>query len=178
MRRIMAEKARPVIDGLTGFKNGWANLESVAADLRARSDGNNVSVIYADMDDFRRMNDVHGLYNSDRILRAVTRILQSVFSAPSEIYRIRGDDFLITLKDFERTETLRHAEEVRRKVEALQVGDLEDFAALQNGRIELPTITLGVVSSDGAAWDFLVLLERAKSAHQNGKRYGKNQVSY
>lgn len=82
-------------DNLTGLYNR-AYFE---AELERRSKGRNfpVSIIVADLDGLKKINDTLGHAAGDRLIRAAARALQKAFRSDDVVARIGGDEFAILL---------------------------------------------------------------------------------
>lgn len=82
-------------DGLTGLYNR-AFLDE---ELKRRAAGTEfpVSVIAADLDGLKRVNDTQGHDAGDRLLKGATEILQMAFRGNDVIARTGGDEFIILL---------------------------------------------------------------------------------
>lgn len=105
------------LDPLTGLRNR-RGLRSVL-DRVSASGG---TLMFLDIDDFKRINDRHGHLAGDRCLVAVARVLEASFRARDVIFRWGGDEFLVVAPELPR----RHAESRLAKVnQALAQGDHE-----------------------------------------------------
>jgi diguanylate cyclase (GGDEF)-like protein len=80
-------------DVLTGLHNRRWIVETLEADLIEHA--GRVSVIFADLDDFKSVNDRHGHHVGDEVLEAVANRLRSALRPTDRIGRIGGDEFLV-----------------------------------------------------------------------------------
>ena len=85
-------------DELTGMKNRMALREDFPGYCHK-----NLWVVMADVDHFKRYNDTYGHEVGDQILIAVSSEIVNFFGEES-CYRYGGDEFLIILKNYTRTE--------------------------------------------------------------------------
>ena len=90
MNRDLSHASRH--DTLTGLRN----REALAED-REQFYGHPLTVILADIDYFKLVNDVHGHAVGDRVLQEVGRFLHETY-ADSHVYRYGGDEFLAVLQ--------------------------------------------------------------------------------
>jgi diguanylate cyclase (GGDEF)-like protein len=134
---LLAEAA--LTDSLTGLLNRRAMMEMLgqaAAQLRPGEAG--LSVIVADIDHFKRVNDLHGHAVGDQMLAAVAGQLRE-FSGDQQHNAARwgGEEFLILLPGVRLAAACKQAEQLRRSVAMLSVGDKALRVTLSLGVAEL-----------------------------------------
>jgi diguanylate cyclase (GGDEF)-like protein/PAS domain S-box-containing protein len=98
-------------DPLTGLYNR-AYFEDELARLE-RSRKFPVSVLVADLDGLKRINDQYGHAAGDQVLCQAARLLQSAFRAEDGLARIGGDEFAVLLPEVDRVEAAEVVERVR-----------------------------------------------------------------
>ncbi|HLK60874.1 MAG TPA: diguanylate cyclase [Chthonomonadaceae bacterium] len=81
-----------------------------AAIVRMKEEGNPLSVMMLDVDNFKLFNDTYGHPVGDQILKTVGQALRAVFTNATHLGRYGGDEFLIVLpgNDQDTTMTLAH----------------------------------------------------------------------
>jgi diguanylate cyclase (GGDEF)-like protein len=86
------------VDTLTGLRNRRAFNEALGSEIsRARRAGTSLSLVVADLDWFKEINDRHGHPTGDECLaRAATAILAEI-RAPDSCFRWGGDEFAVLL---------------------------------------------------------------------------------
>lgn len=74
-------------------------VSRIAEELERRSKGRNflVSIIVADVDGLKQINDTLGHAAGDRLIRSAARVLQKAFRSEDIVARIGGDEFAILL---------------------------------------------------------------------------------
>jgi diguanylate cyclase (GGDEF)-like protein len=83
-------------DQLTGLGNRRAFNEAFrAASARASRTQRSLSVIVADVEAFKAVNDVFGLDAGDRLLQDVAAALDAAVRAPDSCFRWGGDEFVV-----------------------------------------------------------------------------------
>jgi diguanylate cyclase (GGDEF)-like protein len=140
-------------------------LEHAIADSRGRRVP--LSVLFLDLDHFKRINDTHGHAIGDACLCAVTETIQAEMQPEENLGRIGGEEFLLLLPGSARRHARDLAERIRKQVEAR-------CARVQGAPVAL-TLSIGVVEcqpQDGAA----SLLRRADEAMYQAKHEGRNRV--
>ncbi|MBJ7332632.1 MAG: GGDEF domain-containing protein [Solirubrobacteraceae bacterium] len=115
-RRARDEAVR---DALTGTLNRNA-LEARLADEHRHDSrrAETISVIVADLDGFKTVNDTYGHDAGDDVLRAVATTLHDAIRAGDLLYRLGGDEFLVVLPVTPTSEAVALAERLRAMVEA------------------------------------------------------------
>lgn len=88
------------VDALTGLGNRRAFDEALDAELaRARRAGTSLSLIVADLNGFKEINDEHGHVAGDDCLRHAATALRGAVRRPDWCFRWGGDEFAILLAD-------------------------------------------------------------------------------
>jgi diguanylate cyclase (GGDEF)-like protein len=86
------------LDPLTGMSNRRAFDETLDEQIAlARAHGQPLSVLLADIDGFKQINDDHGHVNGDSALRQVARTIQVSVRATDACFRWGGDEFAVVL---------------------------------------------------------------------------------
>jgi diguanylate cyclase (GGDEF)-like protein len=115
LRRLVAcldDAAR--IDALTGLLNRRAFDERLAVELgRARRSRGALTVVVADLDRLKEMNDRHGHEAGDRALRLAASALAAEARESDAVARIGGDEFAAVLADTDHAGARRYADRVR-----------------------------------------------------------------
>jgi len=148
-------------DGLTGRANRRTFDETMAR-LRHHDESMPVSVILADIDHFKQVNDVHGHQTGDAVLQAVGRILGQTARANDLVARYGGEEFVIVLPQTTAPEASQVAERMRRRIHA-------------NGLPLRVSISLGVADAYNVL-EFDDVVARADTALYRAKSAGRNQV--
>lgn len=85
-------------DGLTKLFNQRSFFDSLRRELsRSHRRPNNLSLIYFDLDGFKKINDNFGHQRGDEILTATSNIMESIIRAEDIAARYGGDEFCIIL---------------------------------------------------------------------------------
>ncbi len=82
-------------DALTGLKNRASLMLWLSQPFPAESLP--LTIISADFDNLKILNDNHGHDAGDKYLKAGTKIMQDILPADASIYRTGGDEFLATV---------------------------------------------------------------------------------
>jgi diguanylate cyclase (GGDEF)-like protein len=159
---------RSGFDGLTGSLNRSRLLELLAHEKTRCDRGAPAFCIgLADIDGFKRANDLLGHHGGDRVLQAFTRIAQEELRALDAIGRYGGDEFVLVLAQTSLTGARECAERVRRRTE-------EMIATQVNARGRV-TVSIGVAEYRPGE-TLQSVLHRADAALYRAKSGGRNQV--
>jgi diguanylate cyclase (GGDEF)-like protein len=157
-------------DSLTGLFNHRHVLEMVAQAVeRADRYQEPVSVLMADIDHFKRVNDEHGHLAGDALLRQLASLLGDSVRSVDAVGRYGGEEFVVLLPHTGYDEALLLAERIRTRVQscAFRVGERTHRLTLSLGVFSCPS---PIVSS---AAD---LVREADRALYRAKGTGRNRV--
>jgi len=125
------------------------------------------SIVIADIDFFKKVNDTYGHDCGDHVLMSVAELLQTNARKQDSISRWGGEEFLLMLPDTDATGATILAEKLRRKIE-------ESLFDCDMGQIKV-TLTFGIsVFMGNEALDKLI--SKADGALYEGKQNGRNRV--
>ncbi|HWQ10672.1 MAG TPA: GGDEF domain-containing protein, partial [Holophaga sp.] len=163
--------AQTSLDTLTGVSNRSAALAFLEkhADL-ARRHSRPLSLILADLDHFKGVNDRFGHATGDLALQTFSSIVMKRLRASDLVGRIGGEEFLIVLPETSSAEATGVAEELRSVLEAEPLVPLGG-----DGPFQL-TCCFGVVQLEGRDLNGGSLLARADVALYRAKNRGRNRV--
>jgi diguanylate cyclase (GGDEF)-like protein len=167
-REILQAKATH--DSLTGLLNHEEILDILDKELaRSGRDNVSVSIIMADIDHFKLVNDTYGHLAGDAVLRIVAQKMHSMMRLYDSIGRYGGEEFLVVLPECCMECATAFAERLRTSICA----ELMDTS---EGMIPV-TISLGVAECGGdVRWDGHTLVKAADTALYKAKANGRNCV--
>ena len=109
------------LDGLTGiFNRRFFELRIMEEIERARRYGTGMSVIMADIDHFKRLNDEFGHLLGDEVLRQVSSVFHEQVRKIDVVCRYGGEEFAILLTQTNAEQALIVAEKLRKIVQGWQ----------------------------------------------------------
>ncbi len=160
-----------MFDHLTGVANRRGFEEELDREwYRAMRDERGLSLVMADIDNFKLCNDTHGHAAGDRVLKAVAALLEKrVRRGADLVARIGGEEFAIILPDTELNGAVTLAESIR-------VG-VRQLAETHHDGIPEVTMSFGVSSMvPDSSLDPGLLFRRADAAVYQAKKKGKDRV--
>ncbi len=156
------------LDPLTGIHNGRAFSEEAERFLAlAKRKARPITVVFIDLDDFKKVNDAHGHSGGDKILCAVAQTLHKCTRPYDLVARLGGDEFCVLLPD---TGT-----DAAKGFMAQASERLEREAAQGNWQV---TFSVGVATFCVPPMTVDVALGAADELMYQAKRSGKSRVVY
>jgi two-component system cell cycle response regulator len=139
-------------------------LEATAAE------GRPLSVLMADIDNLKKVNDAHGHLLGEYVVGEIGRIIGGLHGEGGrQACRFGGDEYQTVLPGLSKKEAFEVAEEIRRRVER------HDFE--RGGVSPSPTISIGVATHPEDGTTRAALTRSADEALYRAKRMGGNAVS-
>jgi diguanylate cyclase (GGDEF)-like protein len=156
-----------LVDGLTGLANRRAASDALHAEAaRAERLETPLSVVLADLDGFKEVNDEHGHAVGDAVLRAFADVLRDTLRESDLAGRWGGEEFLLLLPGADEEGAAQLAERVRIGLAARRI---------PSGPGLRVTASFGVAEYAGEA-NTEQLVAAADDALYRAKRGGKDRV--
>jgi diguanylate cyclase (GGDEF)-like protein len=153
-------------DALTGLFNHRYFHERLRSELtRASRTRDSVGLIVFDIDDFKRVNDIHGHAIGDQVLSALSEIVRSTVRASDIVCRIGGEEFAVIMP-------------------SCDAGDAHGLASRLNDRLAVAnfdpadrlTLSLGIAEGPAHAMNPRELFACAEAAMMTAKASGKDRI--
>jgi diguanylate cyclase (GGDEF)-like protein len=158
------------IDDLTKLYNSrYLNVVLDRELKRSERYRNFFSVLFMDLDFFKRVNDGHGHLVGSRVLVEVGSVLRACVRETDTVVRYGGDEFVVLLVETNADEAMLVAERMRRMVES------ERFVRELGLDIRL-TVSIGIAAFPEHASNKQNLLNLADQAMYRGKESTRNAV--
>ncbi len=168
--RLRNTQAEALTDPLTGLRNR-RGLERALEERRDAAQGlKGVSLMLADVDHFKRINDEFGHLAGDQVLQAVARTFHTRTKGCDIAARLGGDEFAVLLPETTAEGALALAEQIRAALQRERVASIA-----QGAYVHTVTLSVGIAHCDaGGSLDSLI--QRADLALYAAKRAGRNRV--
>jgi diguanylate cyclase (GGDEF)-like protein/PAS domain S-box-containing protein len=154
-------------DPLTGLLNRAGFEHYMDAKIR-QGDGGSVSVIYADLDHFKPVNDTLGHAAGDQLLREFASRLQHLVRPTDAVARLGGDEFVIVLSG---VRDVGAAARVAEKV----VAQAKEPMHLDGHSVAV-SASVGVAFDAEAAGGWKALVDRADQMVYRAKAQGRGRA--
>lgn len=167
---VQRAEALSVTDDLTRlFNSRYLNLVLRRESKRASRSGRPLSLLFIDLDGFKRVNDTHGHLAGSTALVEVAGIVRGSARETDVAARFGGDEFSVVLPDTGREGAVSVAERIRDRVRAFT------FLAGDGLAVRL-TASIGVATLPDTAASAEELLRAADTAMYKVKAAGKDGI--
>lgn len=162
-------------DGLTGLTNRRTFLERGEGLMaNARTLGRPVSILFADVDHFKSLNDRYGHAAGDGVLVEVARRMGACVRSTDLIARFGGEEFVIILPDLDGARAAQVGEAVCRHI----ASDPIEVTANQQPQGVYVTLSVGSATAEPNELTTLhELIRRADNAAYHAKATGRNSAA-
>ncbi|MHA3083917.1 sensor domain-containing diguanylate cyclase [Acinetobacter sp. ANC 5383] len=163
-------------DPLTQVSNRQALKERLEQEFkRAQRNEHPLSILFIDIDHFKKYNDEYGHLQGDYCLIAVAQLLKQMFSRVYDfVARFGGEEFVVILPETSQEEAIRLAENFRKAVNCIEMPLISAAKA--------PKITVSIGgNTHGQTQQYLTVESFIRSADELlylAKDQGRNQVRY
>lgn len=129
-----------------------------------------LSVLFIDIDHFKRFNDNNGHANGDLALKKVAACLKKqVRKGQDTVARFGGEEFVIVLRETENEEAYEVAEKIRESIKDLSMH-------YEKNSDDVLTITIGLYTTNCINESQKSILKKADQALYFGKEHGRDRV--
>jgi diguanylate cyclase (GGDEF)-like protein len=163
-------REQAIHDNLTALYN-TRYLYKALADLIAQSKKNrqSFSLIFMDIDNFKKVVDTHGHLNASKTLQEVATTIRTALQEPSYGVAYGGDEFVLVLPGFERRQGINMAKIIRSRIK-------ESIYLKKEGLSVQISASMGVSTFPQDGKTPSELLGLADQAMFNVKERGKDSV--
>lgn len=163
-------KEMSITDELTGLWNKREFNNQLNREFsRAERTNRTCSLIFMDIDHFKKVNDDYGHAAGDTVLQAIALLIHKGLRPIDIASRYGGEEFVIILPETEKQTAIQIAERIRKDIEKYEV----DLPSNQRIRV---TASFGVASYHEDGEGQQEILAKADEAMYLAKNSGRNQV--
>lgn len=154
-------------DQLTGVLSRRRVLELLEHRIQGLQAPQPISVVMADLDYFKKINDRYGHVVGDIVLRETASRIRSAIRSTNAVGRYGGEEFLIILTETNLEQACVIAERIRLHVSGNPIACGDQLVDL--------TVSLGIATTTQSE-DINTLIDRADKALYKAKAGGRNRV--
>lgn len=172
--RMLSElHKQATFDMLTGLYNKHSFIQKLAAERdRQRRTGQNLALLFLDLDKFKSFNDTHGHLLGDKLIHDFTQILKTHCRKIDLIGRFGGDEFVICAPQTDGEGAMILAQKLIRETARFP------FITSKPEQKFSTTCSIGIaVSEADTPIDSDLLLDRADRALYTSKQNGRGRAS-
>jgi len=155
-----------VTDSLTGLYVRRYFMVKLQEELHRADRYNKIlTIVMADIDRFKNINDTYGHDVGDKVLEAIGKFFQKNIRDVDIIARYGGEEFILMLPEEDKEAAFCLAERLR-----------ERFAEIDLGHLPKITISLGIAAYPIDGTEVEDLIKKADAAMYAAKQAGRNRV--
>jgi diguanylate cyclase (GGDEF)-like protein len=157
-------------DALTGLYNRYYLIETLAQEIiRAERENSPLSIVMADIDHFKTINDSYGHPVGDQFLIKIAEVMKNNVRGSDIVSRYGGEEFLLVLPGTGMEFAMKRAEALQRLCAKIVV-------AYEGKDLEV-TLSFGLAAYPEDGKDLEGLIKKADQALYRSKKGGRNQVT-
>jgi diguanylate cyclase (GGDEF)-like protein len=161
-----------VTDDVSGFNNTRYLHRYLDRQLEhARTRPMDLSLVFFDLDNFKKVVDTHGHLQGSKVLKEVAQAVSRVMDPDDRLVRYGGDEFIVLLPRQNKQQALAKVEQMKQVITSTRFLQKEKI----NARL---TASFGVASFPQDARDKHELLAEADRCLFRSKTEGKNRITF
>lgn len=165
---LAEQRVRAQTDPLTNLPNRYSYNERLTQEYnRWRRYRNSLTLVIADIDLFKQVNDEHGHAFGDKVLKEIASFLSAGVRESDFIARFGGEEFIILLPETNIIDATRAMNKIRLAVSKLEISHQDKVVPV--------TLSFGLSEFDNDDTTKAVF-ERADKALYRAKEKGRNRV--
>lgn len=169
--KIPSLERKTETDQKTGLFNHNYFMEHLKNELnRANRYDRPLSIIMADLDLLRNINNTYGHLAGDEVLKGVAEILKRSVREYDVVARFGGEEFAILLPEAETEKAIERAEFIRREIEHARFNIPTSVNPIQ------ATLSLGIATRENFEQTGEEIIHNADAALYNSKLKGRNRA--
>ena len=156
-------------DGMTGLLNHKFFEKRLDEEIeRSNRYNETMTLLFLDLDNFKRINDTHGHQYGDYVLKITASIIQDNVRNIDIVSRYGGEEFSVVLVNADKKVSLKTAERIRKEI--------ENYKFNQNNIKERLTISIGMGEFPSDANNKEDIIKYSDSKMYIAKKDGKNCI--
>ena len=177
---MMADKIyrMATIDAGTQIFNKQYLIDTLESEFKfCRTYSRPLSIIYYDLDFFKKVNDTYGHNAGDFILRESANLVKNFTRKDDVLGRFGGEEFVVVLPNTDQKTAADLAERIRHQVESYAFNLESENNGVKQINTHKQTISIGIAQVEANIQSFEQLLEAADKKLYFSKQNGRNRVT-
>lgn len=167
LEQLREESKKDPLTGLLNRRGFDLAIEKILKDEEIK----NISLIFVDIDDFKKFNDKYGHLIGDEVLKFIANILKRNLKGKDIIARFGGEEIIILVTNTPYKNVVMLAEYLRQEIASKRL-------IIKNKKEKLPQITVSMGVAELKKDESIEsLIERADKLMYHSKTHGKNRVT-
>jgi diguanylate cyclase (GGDEF)-like protein len=162
-------------DSLTHLPNRRYLEEYINNLLKSPGQTTQLTLLFLDLDNFKKINDYIGHQAGDHLLKKTARRLSDCVRDNDTVVRLGGDEFIILIQHTGNNLTENKA---AAKTISEKIIEITNKPVIYNTQPLITTPSIGAITSSLAAFNFNEALRQADIAMYHAKNTGKNKVHF
>ena len=169
MNIYQSMKDLAMVDGLTGIYNHRAFKERFREEIdRCKRYGTVLTLLFLDLDKFKRINDTYGHLFGDFVLKKTVSLIRGSVRTIDTVARYGGEEFAVILINANKKNCFATAERIR--------SNIQNFLFEKDRITERITISIGMSEFPSDGDDIQSIIANADMAMYESKKAGGNKV--
>ena len=165
---LLKEQKLARLDMVTGISNSRHFYELASIEMsRARRYKRAFTVVYVDVDNFKKVNDDMGHDKGDDLLRLIAATIKKNIRVNDIVSRVGGDEFILLFPETDKGKAKSTIETVFKKLKIVMF----------NKKWKV-TFSAGVITCLTAHCDIQKIIKAADAQMYYAKKHGKNKIKY
>lgn len=166
-RQYKEDSTKDFLTGLNNVRQFDKAFNAITTKLLEKDE--HLSLLFIDIDFFKKVNDTYGHAEGDIVLKELSKIITNTCRDFDIVSRNGGEEFSVMLMDCIQQQAVIIAERIRLAVENYSF-------TLSSGKTINITISIGISTYPDTTRDFSKLIKEADIALYEAKRTGRNKV--
>lgn len=145
---------------------------------KAKGSGKDLSLVYFDLDHFKKVNDTYGHGAGDQVLRDIAKLVKQIVRKEDTFARFGGEEFVVILPNTNLEQAIKIAEAIRQNCEKFVQTIVYEVNGKKTQAQHIQTISLGVATCQQHMTSPKELLEAADQKLYQSKKNGRNRVTF
>lgn len=158
-------------DALTGLPNRLLLIENISHGIKhAKQNGTELAVIFVDLDDFKKVNDLYGHSSGDKLLEIISRKFETILGRQDTVSRFGGDEFIFCFPNLSGENGVKEI--------ILEIKQVFEDQFVIDGKVLVTNCSIGISMYPSDSDDAESLIRKADIVLYKSKTIQKGEVMF